>query len=362
MRFREAINDVESRFNDTSKTMLVKSWVNQAQDEIQSFFNWPFLITSDWIQTVAEVTGTVDVTNGSTDVTSASGSVWLNTMTGRKFRVISDNQWYIFTRTGLDTGTLDRNYEGTTATGVDYTLFKDIYRTRGDVNKLLLMRNLGQSRAMFYVSVYDMDRTTDRNPSNPWAIAVLGRDTSTEATGTVTGSANGTTITGSSTTWTSVEGLTRGVKIRVGNHTYTIKSVDSATQITIYETLESGFSGSVYTINLNNILVKFSNPPADAAGIPYRFQRTLPPLVNDWDESEIPEKYHRLLIEGACKKAFIYQFDAAKYQLAKAEFNEGLLVMKADFRQTSNLINVLRSDDGVYIHNAYTLPLHAGTL
>lgn len=359
-RFRNLINDVESRFNDTSQTTRVKQWINQAQDEIQSFFNWPFLITKDWIQTVAEVTGTVDVTNGSKDITSASGSVWLNTMTGRKFRVTGDNEWYEFTRTSLFTGTLERNYEGTTATGVNYTLFKDTFRVRGDVNKLLLMRNLGQSRAMYYVSIYDLDRArpTDRDPSNPWVIAVLGRDTSTYTTGTVSGSASGVTITGTSTVWTSVDGLTRGVKIRVGDYTYTIKSVDSDTQITTYETFEAGFTDSTYVINLNNILVKFSNPPDDSAGVPYRFQRTLPPLVNDWDESEIPEKYHRLLIEGACKKAFIYQFDAQKYQLAKAEFNEGLLVMKADHRQTANLINVLRSDDEVFVHNAFHLPLN----
>jgi hypothetical protein len=366
MRLALLINDVEKRMNDTSQTALVRQWINQAQDEIQSFFDWPFLITQDWIQTNAEYTtgtGTINVTNGSASI-SGTGTSWTSAMTGRKFRVTGDNEWYVFTYVSGTTGTLDRVYEGTTSTTADYTLFQDTYRTRGDVNKLLLMRNLGQSRAIYYVSSYDLDkaRPTDRDPSQPWVVAVLGRDTSTETTGTVSGSTGSTTITGSGTSWTSVEGLTQGLKIRIGNYTYTIKSVDSDTQITTYETLQTGPSGSAYTINLNNILVKFSNPPDSATGIPYRFQRTLPPLSNDWDESEIPEKYHRLLIEGACKKAFIYQFDAQKYQLAKAEFNEGLLIMKSDHRQTANLINVLQSDDRVYVHNAFHLPLNVGSL
>lgn len=362
MRFRNLISDVESRFNDTSQTARVKQWINQTQDEIQAFFDWPFLVTSDWIQTVAEyTTGTasINVTNGSASI-SGTATSWTSAMTGRKFRITGDNEWYEFTFATTTTATLDRVYEGTTSTTADYTLFKDTFRVRGDVNKLLLMRNLGQGRSMFYVPVYDLDRTrpTDRDPAEPWVIAVLGRDTSTYTTGTVTGSASGTTITGTSTEWTSVEGVTRSIKIRIGDYTYTIKSVDSDTQITTYETFEAGFTDSAYTINLNNILVKFSNPPEDSVGIPYRFQRTMPPLVNDWDESEIPEKYHRLLVEGACKKAFIYQFDAQKYQLAKAEFNEGLLVMKRDHRQTPNLINVLRSDDEVFVHNAFHVPLN----
>ena len=132
MRFRNLINDIESRFNDTSQTIRVKQWINQAQDEIQAFFNWPFLVTQDWIQTVAEYTtgtGSINVTNGSASI-SGTGTSWTAAMTGRKFRIISDNEWYTFTFVTDTTATLDRVYEGTTSTTADYSLFKDIYRTR----------------------------------------------------------------------------------------------------------------------------------------------------------------------------------------------------------------------------------------
>lgn len=368
MRFRSLITDVEKRFNDQSQTAIVKQWLNQAQDEIEAFSDWSFTMTRDWIQTQAEHTtgtGTINVTNASTSI-SGTATAWTSAMTGRKFRITGDDEWYIFTYVSATTGTLDRAYEGTTSTTANYTIYQDIYRVRGDVNRLLLMRNLGESAALGYVSVYDLDRVlpTDKDPSQPKIVAIIGRDTSTYTTGTLSGSAGGTTLTGVSTAWTSVDGLTKGIKIRIGDYTYTIKSVDTALQLTIYEPLETTVAaGTSYIINLNNILVKFSYPPDTSIGIPYRFFRVLPPLVNDWDESELPEKYHRLLVEGACKRAFIYQFDANKYNLAKAEFNEGLLLMKRDDNQTAVMKNVLRSDDELeeYAPNAYNIPDNLGT-
>ena len=369
MRFADMKTDLRGRMNrPTGLSTEIEIWLNQAQDEIQVFFPWPFLITEEFVQTVAkhtDGTGTINVTNGSTAV-SGTGTSWTAAMTGRKFRVTSDNEWYTFTRTAATTGTLDRNYEGTTSTTADYVIFQDIFRTHGDVNQLKLFRNLGQQRTFVYASNSEFDRAvpTITQESEPRIGVVRGRDTSTYSTGTVSGTAGAKVITGAaSPAWTSVEGLTRGIKIRVENQTYTINTIDSDTQITIYENLATTISaGTAYTINLNNILVQFWPPPADSIGVPYKYIRIMPPLVNDWDESQVPEKYHRLIIEGGLKRAFMYQFDSAKYQLAKAEFNEGLLLMKADFRQTIDKVNVLGSSDRIRRQDAFLLPLNLGTL
>ena len=99
MRFKDLINDVEARLVNTEQTTRVKEWINQAQDEIQVFFDWPFLIKEKFLQTVAEHTtgtGTIGVTNGSTAVTG-TGTSWTAAMTGRKFRITGDNEWYTFT-------------------------------------------------------------------------------------------------------------------------------------------------------------------------------------------------------------------------------------------------------------------------
>lgn len=365
MRFKVIINDVEARMNNNEQTTLVKQWINDAQDEIQAYFDYPFLLSEDWIQTVAEYsTGTVSVTNGSTTVTG-SGTTFTSAMTGRKIRVSGDSEYYTVTYVGATSLTLDRNYEGTTDSGLSYSIFKDIYRVRGDVNKLKIFRNLGYQLAMEYASNTDFDlaRPAVTIASQPRVVIIKGRDTSTETTGTVSGTAAAYIITGAGTSWSSVDGLTKGVKIRVGNYTYTIKSVDSDTQVTTYEPLAETIAAlTTYVINLNNILVQFYPPPTSSIGIPYKFYRQLPPLVNDWDESEIPEKYHRLLVEGACKRAFIHSYDQTKYQLAKAEFNEGLLIMKADFRMTKDQVNVMKSDDYNIARNVYRIPDSFGSL
>ena len=41
MRFANIVADVESRINNSSITTRVKQWINNAQDEVQVFFDWP---------------------------------------------------------------------------------------------------------------------------------------------------------------------------------------------------------------------------------------------------------------------------------------------------------------------------------
>ena len=70
-RFVDLVNNVEEEINNTTKSTLVKRWINQAQDEIEVFFPWPFLLKEEFIQTVAEHTtgtGTIKVTNGSASI------------------------------------------------------------------------------------------------------------------------------------------------------------------------------------------------------------------------------------------------------------------------------------------------------
>ena len=287
-------------------------------------------------------------------------------MVGRKFRITSDNEWYVInSRTSATEITLDRNYEGTTTTTGEYEIFQDLYKVYGDVNKLKLLRNLNISVPIFYASNTEIDLSLPRLilSGDPRVAIIRGRSTDTYTTGTVSGTAASTTITGASTSWSTVEGLTIGIKIRIGNYTYTIKSVDSDTQLTTYETLEeTSGAGTSYIINLNNIVLQLWPPPNASRGLPYKYFRTMPPLVNDWDESQIPEKYHRLLVEGACKRAFIHSFDQQKFALAKAEFNEGLLLMKADFRQTKDKVNAFKPDDAVGFRPHFFIPTNYGSL
>jgi len=364
MRFADIVTDVEKRIGNTSISTVVKQWVNQAQDEIQAFFNHPFLITEGFLQTVDDYsTGTAGVTNGSSAITGAA-TVWASTMIGRKIRIVSDNEWYtIIAVGGVGAITLDRNYEGTTDATANYVIYQDTYRVLADVNRMKLIRNLGQSLTLQYANTteFDMAIPSVTNESSPRVAIIKGRDNTEYATGTVSGATN--TITGAGTSWTSVQGLSKGNKIQVGNYSYTIKSVDSALQVTTYETLaETVALGTSYKIQLNNMLVQLYPPPAESIGMPYKYYRTMKPLVNNADESEVPEKYHRLLVEGACKRAFIFSYNAEKFNLAKSEFNEGLLLMKKDYDLTSDRVNVMRSDTSSRKKDIYSIPRNFGTL
>ena len=132
------------------------------------FFDWPFLLVEEFIQTVAEHTtgtGTLNATNGSTSI-SATASAWTAAMTGRKIRIASDNEWYTFTQASATTGTLDRAYEGSTTTTGSYVIYQDTYKTHGDVNKVKLFRNLGQQITLVHGSPSEFDRAMPASTTN----------------------------------------------------------------------------------------------------------------------------------------------------------------------------------------------------
>jgi len=66
-------------------------------------------------------TGTVAVTKGSATITGSS-TVWTAQMNGLPFRVIGNSAEYIFTYISATSGTLDRIYEGTTASADTYQI------------------------------------------------------------------------------------------------------------------------------------------------------------------------------------------------------------------------------------------------
>ncbi len=364
MRFASIIDDVQELMNDTSKTTEVRRWINRAQDEIQTAYDWPFLILEDFLQTTAVYsTGTVTVVNGDATVTGSS-TVWTASMVGRKFRKVSDNQWYVIkTFTSATSIELDRPYEGTGSAGSEYSIFKDTYRVPGDVNKLKLFRNLNQSLVMQFASntEFDMMIPTITLESDPRVVIIVGRDQDTYSTGTVDATSGSKTITGTSTAWTTPDQISRGLKIRIGNNVYTINTV-AATSITVYENIVTTVATADYEIFMNNMVIQFWPPPDTSVGIPFKYFRQLPPLVNDWDESQLPDKYHRLLVWGACKSAFAYQFDTDKIAMAKSEFNEALLLMIRDFRQTTDKINILKSEDSVRRKDVFLLPENYGSV
>src|SRR3990167_10711710 len=243
------MTDVENISNVKDQRVLVRRSIQHALERVFQFYDFPYYIQDKGvIETVATYkTGTVNVTNGSTALTF-SGSTLTSGMAGRKIRFNDENAYYriLSVDTVAGTAVLENNYGGTTDTEATFTIYKDEFRLNADVDKYKLLRHSNNSIILFdtHPANFDSRYPMPNSYSDPITSIMVGTKLDIYTTGTI--SATGTTITGSSTAWTSVEGLGRMSNIRIGNNVYTVKSVDSATSITTYEGVTTVSAGTSY--------------------------------------------------------------------------------------------------------------------
>jgi len=138
---------------------ILDGYIQDRYKEILDRIPWARLESRSVLQTVAEYnTGTVTVTNGSTTILG-SGTTWTTEMSGRMIRISSESEYYEFTRTSETAGTLDRPYEGETASALAYQINASIYTLPSDLRILngmssfslgdeLVKKSLGELREM----------------------------------------------------------------------------------------------------------------------------------------------------------------------------------------------------------------------
>lgn len=331
MYVQELIDDIENISNVKNQRALVTRSIQHALERVYEWHDWPYYIQDNGvIETIAPYeTGTVTVTNGSKTVTG-SGTTFTSAMVGRKIRVSSATSYYrISAFVSATEITLQNAYQGDTASAQTYKIYKDEYRLNADVDKYKILRQSTNGIVLFdtHPTNFDTAYPMPNSYSDPIKSVMIGTKLDTYATGTV--SATGTTITGSGTSWTSVEGLGRMSKIRIGNYVYTVKSVDSDTQITSYEGVTTAAAGSSYEIILNNIVVQLYSIPSAARLLYYRYFRIPVPVVNVYDVPDMPHGWHWLLMYGALSIVLMQKGDINKAQIeAEARFLDGLNMMK----------------------------------
>ena len=322
--------------NVTTQPTLINDSINIALDRVYQHFDWPYYMDSKngVILTADDYsTGLVTVNNGSVTVTGNASTVWTSSMVGRKIRIGSDKPYYrIIAVGGVNSITVDNPYQGTSVVNSSYDIYKDEYRLRPDLDKQKMARQLQNGVPMMDLTPKLLDTMvpTPQNFADPLYISVIGTNLDTYTQGTVT--TNGSIITGIGTAWTSVEGLGRMSHIRVGTSTtgavYTIKSVDSDTQLTVYDTTTNA-ANSVYEIKLNNIMVQVYFIPNASRILLYRYFRQPEPLINDQDIPDMPYEFHWLLIYGALSFIYLQKGDINKAQQeAETRFINGLDMMK----------------------------------
>lgn len=256
LRFIDIVSDVEEITQVTSLRAFMKRLCNSKVAEICGLFEWPFLWTTDWFQTIAEyATSTVTVTDESATVTGAS-TTFTSAMVGRKFRVSGSTAFYTIKAFVSTTEiTLDQLYQGTTASGSSYSIYKDEYLLAANVDTQKRLRQAENGYALFSLSATEFDEwfPSQQGTGTPSLDVFSGRAVKTYTTGTVSMTSGTRTLTGASTAWTSAEGVTKGTKLKIGTLIFTVNTIDSATQITTYEIATSTISaGTSYTAILDN--------------------------------------------------------------------------------------------------------------
>lgn len=332
--------DVESISLVTSQRALVNRSIQHALERVFCYHDFPYYIVDKGvISTVATYsTGTVTVTQGSPTVTGSS-TVWTSAMVGRKLRVQGQNAYYriLSINTGTQVITLEQNFQGASGSNQTYTIYKDEYRLNADVDKYKMLRQAQNNVPVFSLHPTDFDQSypMPQSYSDPNFEIMEGTNNDTYSTGTVSATSGSYTITGSGTNWTSVEGLGRMSKITLPNsgstrQVATIKSVDSDTQLTVFEDITVNVvAGSSYLITLNNLRVQLYQIPDSNRLIYYRYFRIPDILDNDFDIPDMPHNWHWLLMYGALSIILLYKGDLSKSQQeAEARFINGLEQMK----------------------------------
>ena len=334
MRFADIVTRVKALTNVSSQDDLIKDSIIMGLDRATAQ-DLPYLMSEGFITTVAPYeTGTVDVTNNSATVTGNS-TVWTSAMVGRKIRVAGENAYYRIKAVGGVTSiTLEVPYQGTTktlglGTNPTYSIYKDEYKLPADCDTYKVLRQIENARSMISVeaTAFDIAEPAPQATGSPAFEVLIGTRLDVYTTGTISGTINTTTITGASTEWLSVEGLSKGSKITIGNYVYTVKSVDSDTQLTIYEKqLATSALLTTYSISLDNMILQFFYIPDAIENIYFRYQRIPYLLVNDSDVPDLPDKYHWILVHAGSIWAWLTK-DKARSDIEQTIFEAAIQQM-----------------------------------
>lgn len=308
MQFSTIYARVESLANVTAQRALIKDAIQIGLNRATAQ-DLPYLMNDGFITTIAPyTTGTVTATTASTTLTG-SGTTFTSAMVGRKVRVSSDNAYYrIAAFVSTTELTLEVPYQGTTASGSTFIIYKDEYRLPADTDVYKVMRQIENSTMIIDLdnTAFDMAEPNPRAAGDPSFSILQGTKLDTYTTGTATVTVGSATITGASTpAWLSVEGLGKGSKITIGSNVYTVKSVNSDTSLTIYESPTVAASASAYSISLDNYIIQFFPYPSSARNIYFKYQRLVFPLINDQDVPDLPDQWHHILVTAGLVWAWL---------------------------------------------------------
>lgn len=313
--------------------------LNSIKSDVISRFGgrWPRNYREGWIPLIPlYTTGTVTVSNASRSVTGSS-TAWDFTMVGAKI-LLGGSYYKITSVTSTTALIISQPYQGTTLTDSTYQIWVDEYRLYPEV--------LSIGGFVDYEGPEIMNEAWPRNmkdsypkPLNseiPTVYTVIGsKNGSNYSTGTVSGTINTNTLTGSGTAW--LANLEPGTEIVIGSYTYHVRSIESDTSLTLYQNLVVAISASTaYSAKLKNCVVVRFRTPTTQRVVHYWYWAKDYPFVNDNDEDWVAEIYSEVLISGAVNKDYLDKNDVARASLSKQVYED-------------NIKNAKVSEDNAYV-------------
>lgn len=288
-------SDVKMRFIDHVNFARKKAWQK---------FNWSWKNALWEVPVLDQITaGTANVSNGSRSVTLSSASV-SSTQIGWYFQVPGDAiaSWNRVINVSGSTLTLDRPYNGTSNALAVYYLRGFDWKVPSELEGMPKVIECGGSPLTIQSMLTRPSLIPDTRgkPSKGifWTGDPIG---STYTTGTLSGTINTRTLTGSGTSWLSNVTAGDQLEITVSNTTYKyhVQSVQSDTSLTLYQFLQTTPSGSTYVIrNQFNRYIRLSPTPDNAYIMAIYGQRRWYPLGNDNDIDELLTQFDDAIVEG----------------------------------------------------------------
>jgi len=166
-----------------NQTNRYNSWINETYKRVASEANWPWLLTHDVVQTVAEITtGTVSVNSGDTALTFSSAPA-VSVANDYQIQFAATDDWYDISAhtAGATSATLADPYvSSTNLSGGTYLLRKVFYSLPSNIDRILDMRQAISDSKLTYVDVREFDRVLPDPTStgDPYVYFLQGLDSS----------------------------------------------------------------------------------------------------------------------------------------------------------------------------------------
>lgn len=306
MIFIEGIKEVARRIgvissleSDGNLLLSIKAKLNYSYKEIAKTYLWRDLERQCEIPLVKVYdTGTISVTQNSRTVTG-SGTAWTSAMNGRYIKFSGASDWYKIANVA-STGslTLFTPVQESSASGLQYQIWKKFYRLPAEVRKVLPDELSDELTVPFEV--------------HGWPDSVSSYSVS------ITTTQDSKTITGSS----FFDNVYVGDELVIGEDRYTVGSIDSDTQITLLNySLKTVTDTGVFT-SRNPRSAVFDYLPSASMNKGFSYIKYAYDMVHDKDQTELHgSDFDQAILDFAVGEM--------KREMGKTDWNNDILMGNA---------------------------------